>query len=812
MSENNKDMTDKNVFARLFPYMIEIRCLGDYKYDGKTVFCHTENPVNLKNEVLKRNQNGNVYFTFNRVKEEFRFRESFIESTEKNPVFKKAGRGETTSDQDIESREWFVIDVDAKRKNDMSGISSTDEEKAGAWDVTNRVKSFLLSKGFYAPVVCDSGNGYHLFFKIHEQNTSEIRDSLRIFLAKLSDLFSNEQANIDTTMFNAARIIRLYGTTTKKGKNYPSRPHRKSAFLEIPEDVENKINNFDLIKNIIGDVEETTKSEHKEDENKYATQVAFVKEKLVAWNQPYEEDLCEKGLKLFLKNGCPFNPEHKGKDSYIQIFKSGVILFKCSHNSCQDNGWPEFRKLFEPDYLTWKERDEQVVKKLEDSFNEKKEKTEKVKETVKESVGKGKFNPVDIIRHLDVSKNKKGEITGIKSTLANYHIIMSQDPRFAGKFRLNSLLDREEFNGQLITDETITRISVQISHDYLGLSNTNMVDSIATMLCHENKVDPFMSEFVATLPEWDGESRISKTLIDVCGAEDSPYTRAVSKLLFMGIIHRTFKPGCNFPYMPILWGGQGTGKSTFCKRLSVRQEWFRENIMPLDDKKRFVEQFSGGIIGEWSELVGMTKAETESVKAHISATDDSHRKSYAKRVSEMPRRCVFIATSNIKDVLKDTTGNRRFLPIEFTTSGSLLNTMLKGREEWDTYIKQCYAEALMYFYAGDGCELPEELRKVAEEKAEESMIEDRNQYVFDKWLSDYIQAQHQFEPEQQRWKVYLHEFMQQCKDDLLLGQTAYPTRVLKPLFNKCPYIGQEKREKIKGVNVWAWDILVKDLE
>ena len=74
----------------------------------------------------------------------------------------------------------------------------------------------LMAMGFSEPVVADSGNGYHLLFKIHA--SVEERQVLADFLAVLDMWFSTDAVKIDTTVFNPARITKLYGTMARKGQ------------------------------------------------------------------------------------------------------------------------------------------------------------------------------------------------------------------------------------------------------------------------------------------------------------------------------------------------------------------------------------------------------------------------------------------------------------------------------------------------------------------------------------------------------------------------------------------------------------------
>ena len=65
----------------------------------------------------------------------------------------------TTADSDITSRRWLFIDVDPERP---SGISSTDGERELAKEVAKTVKRDLTQRGWPQPLICSSGNGWHL--------------------------------------------------------------------------------------------------------------------------------------------------------------------------------------------------------------------------------------------------------------------------------------------------------------------------------------------------------------------------------------------------------------------------------------------------------------------------------------------------------------------------------------------------------------------------------------------------------------------------------------------------------------------------
>lgn len=44
--------------------------------------------------------------------------------------------------------------------------------------------------------------------------------------------------------------------------------------------------------------------------------------------------------------------------------------------------------------------------------------------------------------------------------------------------------------------------------------------------------------------------------------------------MILGMIKRIFNPGSKFDEMIVLVGGQGVGKSTFARYLSITDDWF----------------------------------------------------------------------------------------------------------------------------------------------------------------------------------------------------------------------------------------------
>jgi hypothetical protein len=163
-----------------------------------------------------------IYVTLNPVKPEILHRA-------KNKVLQWAPQGVAAADKDILERRLILIDIDGG--NRPSGISATAAELAKAKKKACAVARFLAEKGFADPFAGMSGNGYHLLYPVSLPNDDESRDLIRRGLEALSFVFDDGDTKIDTSVFNAARITKLYGTVARKGDNTPERPHRRAVFF-----------------------------------------------------------------------------------------------------------------------------------------------------------------------------------------------------------------------------------------------------------------------------------------------------------------------------------------------------------------------------------------------------------------------------------------------------------------------------------------------------------------------------------------------------------------------------------------------------
>jgi P4 family phage/plasmid primase-like protien len=152
-----------------------------------------------------------------------------------NPLQSDPERRGKAKDEDVRRREWFFIDVDPVRPRECN---ATDAEKGAAERVAGEVRSFLREQGFPDPVYCDSGNGYHLLYRIDLPNDADAEALVRRSLQALAARFDTAGVKIDPKVCNASRLTKLYGTTVRKGEITEDRPVRESRMLEVPDPLE----------------------------------------------------------------------------------------------------------------------------------------------------------------------------------------------------------------------------------------------------------------------------------------------------------------------------------------------------------------------------------------------------------------------------------------------------------------------------------------------------------------------------------------------------------------------------------------------
>lgn len=327
--------------------------------------------------------------------------------------------------------------------------------------------------------------------------------------------------------------------------------------------------------------------------------------------------------------------------------------------------------------------------------------------------------------------NGKGEY---ENSALNIDLIISHDPNIRKVFAFNEF-DNKRYICHSVPWRKVDNLDTLRDIDYAGLRNyiervygvvaSQKVDDSLSIELEKNRFHPVV-EYIQSL-EWDGKKRIDTLLIDYFGAEDNAYTRAAIRKTLCAAVARVMEPGIKFDTALILVGPQGTYKSTFVRKLG--RKWFSDSFISVQGKESF-EQIQGFWLIEMGELSALKKAEVETIKQYISKCEDSFRPAYGRTVETFKRQCIFFGTTNNKDFLRDSTGNRRFLPVDVHTEKATKSVAF----DLDNEVDQIWAEAYQLYKAGETLYLGSEESNIARAEQRKHFEQDDRQGIIEDYL------------------------------------------------------------------------------
>lgn len=281
------------------------------------------------------------------------------------------------------------------------------------------------------------------------------------------------------------------------------------------------------------------------------------------------------------------------------------------------------------------------------------------------------------------------------------------------KFHDRMLIEGLDGFGPFLEDDAVRRLWLLIDERYRFRTGKDFFWSVVEDTAQRDSFHPVL-DYLDSL-NWDGVPRLDDWLSQYGGAEDTPYTRAVGSLMLIAAVRRVRSPGCKFDEMLVLEGDQGTNKSSALAIMSVRDDWFSDDLPLNADGKRVIESLAGRWIVEAAELKGMRKGDVEHLKAFLSRNTDRARMSYERLSTEVPRQCVIFGTTNSSQYLRDGTGNRRFWPVRIARFD--LEALKRDRD-------QLWAEAAHREARGERIRLAEELWPLATAEQQKREVED----------------------------------------------------------------------------------------
>lgn len=310
----------------------------------------------------------------------------------------------------------------------------------------------------------------------------------------------------------------------------------------------------------------------------------------------------------------------------------------------------------------------------------------------------------------------------LEETIENVLVILEHDTKLKGLGRYNEFQDIVEKTESLPWwkfsetskewgDPDTKELFIYLEK-YYDLHSERVIKHARDILHMRRAFHP-VRDYLDGLPEWDRVPRLDTLLVDYMSADDTIYTRAVTRKVLVAAVKRIYEPGCKMDYCLTLAGKQGLKKSSFFRTLVPDPSWFSDSLDSFQGKDAY-EQLQGSWIIEIAELSAVKRSDIEKTKQFLTKQDDRFRKAYGEKVGRYRRQCIFTATTNSSDFLRDMSGNRRWwiVPVSGKGKKDAMTNLPKERD-------QIFAEAKFRYKEGELLYLSDELEAMASDMQEE---------------------------------------------------------------------------------------------
>ena len=318
------------------------------------------------------------------------------------------------------------------------------------------------------------------------------------------------------------------------------------------------------------------------------------------------------------------------------------------------------------------------------------------------------------LTQMDVTK-----MGGYESTAKNVKLILEHDPALRGTAAIDDFAHRivvlrdlpwrprERSTTWMDSDDWSLRNYLE---EIYGIRGKSTIEDALSEVTTRHAFNP-LKDYLLGLT-WDGIPRLDTVFIDYLGAEDTEFNRTITRKTLAAAVGRALEPGIKFDTVLTLIGRQGRGKTSLVRKLA--HGWHSESLVTVQGKDA-MEHIQGFWLIELGELAAIRKADFELVKQFISKQEDSFRAAYGRRTERYPRQCIFIATTNIADFIRDQTGGRRWWPMQVDKERQKMSHFEHLTED---VVGQIWAEAVDAFKDGEPLHLSPDMEAIARELQE----------------------------------------------------------------------------------------------
>ena len=274
------------------------------------------------------------------------------------------------------------------------------------------------------------------------------------------------------------------------------------------------------------------------------------------------------------------------------------------------------------------------------------------------------------------------------------------------KFRLNSLSGKLEMcerrtiekEGQPEAEDAfreVTRLDrnqllMELQEAGILLASQTLLDAVIS-----NRMVPLFNPieaYLGSLSTWDGQPHIEALMARLTNQSDE---QEVLHRAFVAMVAQMTGRLATYgnTLCPVLISTmQGWGKSQFVRRLlpDELRMYFSENFN-MANEEQCLRKMSSCVLISLDEINRFSESRMAQLKSYIQMPVILVKKRYQTQMEQLERRASFWGTANVRYVLTDETGNRRFYPV-----------MLKDALDLDAVIdyEQLYAQALAELEAG----------------------------------------------------------------------------------------------------------------
>lgn len=262
-----------------------------------------------------------------------------------------------------------------------------------------------------------------------------------------------------------------------------------------------------------------------------------------------------------------------------------------------------------------------------------------------------------ILSKNDYSKEANADLTEIEQVIK--FVLDTYSPHY------DEISNKVFMNGKAMEDKGLNDIYLNCKKsfdfkvpvtDIMAILNSNQIKNV-------NNLSNFIKEYQHLTPTGVIDDYIS------CIHPRSEYNNWAFKRWIVGAVHNwTRDAGSTIvsPLTLVLTGQQhGTGKTSFLRNIlpkELRQYFVQEKINSKDRDSMY--RLSTSLMIFDDEFGGESFKDEKAFKALSDQIEINQRRPFAKHDSLFMRLAMLCGTSNVVDILKDITGNRRILPVK----------------------------------------------------------------------------------------------------------------------------------------------------